>query len=273
MSTVQRWAQKNNYRYVFIDDRIFKRVPNWYFKKVKGQINLVTDLARLLLAQDFLNNGYECSIWIDADVVICDPDSFSIEQSREFAFCREIWIGLHRFSFHLKYNINNAVMVFRRGNRFLENYIEDALRIVKTRDDLKWATVSTFYLTEKYKELSPFLLKDVGLLSPMITKDIASSNGPAAAAYYMLQFGHRVNAVNLCASFSGKPHQGVTLQEDDYTTAVKKLIHNRGNLLNQHITPGAGANVQRTAIKALLSLMRQYRVARYNLKTLLALNE
>jgi len=51
---------------------------------------LVGDLARLELAKKFLAEGYDRTIWIDADVIVFGSENFNVDIREDFAFCRNI---------------------------------------------------------------------------------------------------------------------------------------------------------------------------------------
>jgi hypothetical protein len=42
-------------------------------------VHLVSDLARLTLARDYLAQGYDRALWVDADVVVFDPDALALD--------------------------------------------------------------------------------------------------------------------------------------------------------------------------------------------------
>jgi hypothetical protein len=53
---------------------------------------LMTDLARIKAAQSLFADGYWRAIRVDADVVIFDPERFSVERQHGYAFCPEVWL-------------------------------------------------------------------------------------------------------------------------------------------------------------------------------------
>src|SRR5258706_16177245 len=69
LESVREWAKCQGFDYVFIDDRLFEYAPQWYRTKVKDDILLISDLARLKLAKEFLDQKYQRTIWVDADVL------------------------------------------------------------------------------------------------------------------------------------------------------------------------------------------------------------
>jgi hypothetical protein len=91
MQTVKNWAELKDFDYQRVDN-FFDYVPDWYIDKSQGKINIIADLARLEIAKKFLNQGYDQTIWMDADVVVFDPDNLNIDTSEEYLVCREVWL-------------------------------------------------------------------------------------------------------------------------------------------------------------------------------------
>ena len=90
MKSVRGWAADRGFDYQFFDDRFFEYAPDWYREKVKHHRLLVGDLARLELGKKFLAEGYDRTIWIDADVIVFDSENFNVDIREDFAFCRNI---------------------------------------------------------------------------------------------------------------------------------------------------------------------------------------
>ena len=91
MASVKAWADAMGYAYEFVDDRFFDPVPAWYRERCGKQLLPVTDLARLLLIQERFARGWQRVAWIDADILVFDPERFRIDIGGDAAFCRELW--------------------------------------------------------------------------------------------------------------------------------------------------------------------------------------
>ena len=76
------------------------------------------DLARLELAARFLAEGYERAVWIDADVLVFDPQRFEINVNNSFTVSREVCLYLED-GWCIERGVNNSVAVFQRENTFL----------------------------------------------------------------------------------------------------------------------------------------------------------
>ncbi|HKR00652.1 MAG TPA: hypothetical protein VJT09_08260 [Pyrinomonadaceae bacterium] len=250
MQTVREWAALKGFAYVFVDDRLFDYTPAWYRQKVNNQIQLVSDLARLELAREFLLGEFERTIWVDADVVVFDADRLEIDVTEEYAFCHEVWVeklsflraarrGLKGFRWggvYCRRRVNNAVAVFTRGNSMLDFYIHACQRIVKNkRGDISNLEVGTHFLTELHRKFPLPLLRNIGLFSPHLMLDIATG-GRRIAEIYLKEFGSPVWAANLCASYANKEYEGLTVGDDAYHTVLDRLLETGGKAVNGELT-------------------------------------
>ena len=247
MQTVKRWSALKGFDYVFIDDRLFDYVPPWYREKVNGQVQLISDLARLELARELLSSGYERTIWADADLVVFDAERFEIAIREEYAFCREIWLeklevlralrqGLTGLSWPQRvqplFRVNNSVTVFTEANSMLDFYVHACKLLVKNkRGAIPKQEVGTFFLTRLYKSLRFPLLTDVALFSPVVMHDIAGGRGDYTKLY-MEEFGSAVHAANLCASYSGEKYNGLRMDERLYDLVLDRLVETKGAVVN-----------------------------------------
>lgn len=248
MRTVRAWASSKEFEYVFIDDRLFDYVPRWYRERVGGQVQLVSDLARLVLAREFLAGEFQRSVWVDADVLVFDPARFEIGVDAEYAFCREVWVekfslrraargglkALRRPGLYCRRRVNNSVAVFTRGNSLLDFYIHACEQTVGgARGEISNLQVGTFFLTSLHRKFALPLLDDVGLFSPLVMRDIAAGGGPCLKVYAE-EFGTPVRAANLCASYSGREYDGVSLTERTYDAVSERLLETRGEIVNRY---------------------------------------
>lgn len=233
LQTVQFWSRAKGYEYLFVDDRFFDCVPDWYREKVLGQKQLMSDLARLILARELLDKGYERVIWIDADVAVFDPDRFDLPLTS--AFCREIWVTRIASLFtYYRRKVNNAVAVFTRDNGFLDEYIEDCQRIVRQkRGTLSPGEVGTVYLTKRYRQNHYPLIRSVGLFSPILLQGIAAGNERLIACY-LRRMGSPIYAANLTLSYRNRSFRGVEMQDAMYEEILDELLRTQGELINRH---------------------------------------
>lgn len=92
MSSVRAWAGRQGFDYHFIGDEIFDLVPGWFVDKAAGRVSIGTDLGRLRLARNFIDQGYGRTVWLDAAALVFDPAGFNIAVTEGCAFGREVWI-------------------------------------------------------------------------------------------------------------------------------------------------------------------------------------
>ena len=258
MNIVEKWASSKGFDYVFIDDRMFEYVNDWYKQKVQQNILPISDLARLEIAKELLGKGYERTIWVDADLILFDPDNFEIAVEDQFAFTKEIWVDKNKFGFiYFEQRVCNAVTVLTANNSFLEFYIYACKTIVaapqhwisrfggstkinaklerfkaglsKPSARLPSDIVGTEFLTRLNKAVSFPLLENIGLFSPILMNEIASGRHRYIKKYMRL-FGHPIYGANLCGSSAG-----IDFTEDVANKVMDKLMSTKGNVVNQYL--------------------------------------
>ncbi len=235
MDTVKTWAAKNQYDYVFIDDELFNKVPDWYRQKVNSQIHLVSDLARLNLAREYLDKEFDRAIWIDADVVIFDQENFQLPQHQGYSFSREVYVWSDRNQqLKMQRRVNNAVMYMDKGNHFLPFYIESCMNMIKSREEFRHTLVGTDFLSAVNHYYPIDHIHSMGLFSPLLTQNIIARSGPALDIFCQ-HFAHPIYAANLCLTFRSRNR----LKDRTYSQVIDDLISSKGEWLNermQHLT-------------------------------------
>ena len=224
MESVRLWAGAKGYDYRFIGDEIFDLAPGWYREKAKNRIPVITDLGRLLLARNFLGNGFERTIWLDADVLVFDPDKLEIDVVEQFAFGREVWVqkdGKGRLKAYR--NVHNALCVFTAGNSFLDFYIHACQSIIRRMDgEMVPQIVGPKLLTSLHNTVGFALIDEVGMVSPLVLKDLAEGGGEALNLLGREQL--KMRAANLSASLSAKETDGITVSEKMVEAAIDRLL-------------------------------------------------
>jgi hypothetical protein len=240
MQTVRCWAAANGFDYRFVDDRLFEYAPAWYRQKVANDVLPVSDLARLVLAKEFLAGGFDRTVWVDADVAVFAPDRFAIEVTDGVAFCKEAWVGPGPGGgFTTSLRVNNSVSVFVQGNQFLDFYIDACRRIVAGRQRVGRWDVGTRFLTVLNEFLRFQLLPSVGLINPPMMADITGGSDDSLRTY-MAGFGSPVFAANLCASARHARFTDLVLSDAVYEAVLDRCIGTGGEILNRHC-PGHSA--------------------------------
>lgn len=236
IASVKEWALKQGYEYRFFGDELFDFVPDWYKNRINNQIHLVADLARLEIAKQFLNNGYEQAIWIDADVLVFAPEQFTLPLDRSFAFCREMYVATDDNKQLVAYKrVNNAITLMSKGNSFLDFYIDACKNIVAQREKLKHTSVGTSFLTAMNQQLPIDHINQVGLFSPLVMHDIALGKGDALSLY-MQAFATPIYSANLCFTFNGSKASGVNMSPELFSRVINNLCDTQGQVVNQYLT-------------------------------------
>ena len=242
MATVREWAAARGYDYRFIDDRLFEYAPPWYREKVVDDVLLVSDLARLEIARELLAQGYDRTVWVDADVVVFAPERFAIDAAEDYAFCKEVWVEpAADGTLSCSQRVNNSVSVFVRSNAFLDFYVHACHSLVRRKPRPERWAVGTHFLTALHRILPFRLLTTVGMFSPVMMADLARGTDGALKAY-AARFGGPVYAANLCASVREVHCHGVLMDDGLYESVVDNLVRTRGAALNQFYPGGAGAD-------------------------------
>jgi hypothetical protein len=239
MHTVRTWAASRGFDYRFIDDRLFDCVPAWYRQKAGTQICPLTDLARLTLARQFLAEGYQRTVWVDADIVVFAPAALGVEVGGEFAFCHEVWLDVQPDGQTVfTRRVNNAITVFESGNRHLDFFIDACERIARPVPALDKLDVGTRFLTH-LRVAMPFpLLLNVGTFSPALMHDIAGGTARYLRAY-AAQLLMPLACANLCASLTGWSFDGKPSDERCYEAVVDTCLRTAGDVVNRLVTPQA----------------------------------
>jgi hypothetical protein len=235
MQSVRAWVDAQPFDYHFIDDRLFDYVPEWYRHGAGTNVQVITNLARILVARELLAAGYDRTIWIDADILVFDREAFRIDVTSDFAFCHEAWVET-RWGAMVKWvNVNNSVSVFVRGNSFLDFCIWAHEDLVRRGTQILTHGTTTRLLSALHRAVPFPLLTNVGVLSPVVARDIRDGGHRRAQEYAALH-GAPIHAINLGGSFCGKLLGGRMLGNDDYDVIVSAIESTRGAMFRNDST-------------------------------------
>lgn len=213
MLTVEKWSAANDCTYDQIRDADFLgSVPGWVRSKCTTWINPVTDLARLLVAEQLLKDFHQV-IWIDADVVVWAPGNLRPPRGADASFASERW--MERWpegSLRFRDNVANYFCAFRRGGTFLTRHIDDVLDAIDTSPSpMKLGVAGTTLLTERYDRGQFNLVSNVANISPVLAEAIVRRSTLDLEAYEV-GLTEPIAAANLCLSHSERPFQGKPAQ-------------------------------------------------------------
>lgn len=214
LASVRDWAERQGFDYRFYGDEFLDLVPAWYREKASGRLPIVTDLARLLAARSYLAEGFDRVIWLDADVLVFDPERLRIDLTVEFAFGREIWVQKTASGRLRAYrNVHNAICVFVKNNSFLDFYIHACQSVLsRLEGGVPPQIVGPKLLTSLHNLVGFELIDEVGMFSPLVIGDILGGGGPALDLLLKRSSGS-LCAANLCASLAHGVRDGVRLDD------------------------------------------------------------
>ncbi len=224
LDSVRDWCARHAYEYRFLGNELFDWVPAPLLEKTRHQPVIATDLARLRILQDALNNGYETVIWMDADFLIFNPPAFSVPDY-PCAPGREVWIQPDRQGKLKPYKkIHNAFLMFRKGNSFLDFYADTAERLLAANQGtVPPQFIGPKLLTALHNVASLPVLETAGMLSPLVIRDILAGEGPALELF-IRHSPQPVSAANLCSSSCDKNE----VMEEEMESLIDRLLADRG---------------------------------------------
>lgn len=207
MGSVRAWAAQRGYSYRFWDDSFFDFIPPELCGRAARHRCLMADFARVAAARKLLAEGWDRTIWVDADVLVFDPGNFEIDLATGYAFCREIW--LHRTvlghpQFELK--VNNAVAVFCQGERLTDFYLDAAEIVLRGAHELTPFSIGVDWLSGLKRVVDFPLLTSVGMFGPEMSYRYLQDDGRFLRPYLRYQ-SSRVAAANLCLSGVGQAYR------------------------------------------------------------------
>jgi hypothetical protein len=235
LDSARHWADLRGFEYLFLDDRFFDVIPPELRSRTTNKI-ILSDLARLLVSRDLLAKGHRRLIWIDADVVVFDPDRWQVPDESDYYFTHELWPTPRPGGVSLDVRANNAVMVFSRGTVVLDFYIDMAKRILLSEPDLKNWHLGVRFLTGLRNVCPLPVLPNIAMLGPDLINDLLRGPKQLTSAY-VRAMGEPLVAANLCASYAGATIHDLTLTDDIMDEITNNLVATRGHTLNQFLAP------------------------------------
>lgn len=234
LRSVQAWATAAGYRYEFVDDRLFDYAPAWVRERCGRQLLPITDVARMYLLRERLQQGWQRVIWVDADVLVFAPERFRLDGDAPYALCHELWLRVNDAGeVETQEKVNNAVMLLTQRQPMLDFWIFAVEEILRAHapQDIGPLTASTQFFTDLATIMPLRVLRNVGLFSPPVVRDLG--HGGALAREWNRHFGHPIGAVNLCASLQDRPTAGGVVGAAELQVAVDVLLRTRGTILDE----------------------------------------
>ena len=225
LESVARWAAVRGHRYVRLADEFFEPVPAWFADRCGRERLPITDLARLLWARRYLDEGWRRVIWLDADVLIPDPYSFAIAEGVPHAFGREYWLWRDALgALAGRWAVNNAVALFATGSSLLPFYIDACETLVRGSAPVDRLALGPNFLTALNAAVPLPLVPDLATLSPTLLPEIADGGDGEARAAHAAAWSGPVTAMHLCRSATTIDDGLALIDEARVTRAVDRLL-------------------------------------------------
>lgn len=200
LRSVKNWSEQCNFDYRFLGDELFGVLPDSFaVSKLPNKV-IASDLARLLVLRDALEEGYPCVIWLDADFLIFNPDDFNLPDDL-YAVGREVWVQeTEKQKFKVYKKVHNAFLMFREGNSLLDFYIETAERLLEQNcGGIPDQFIGPKLLTALHNVAQLPVLETAGMLSPAVIHDRLAGSGHALDLFHK-NSPRAIAAANLCCS-------------------------------------------------------------------------
>lgn len=222
INSVKNWASSNGFDYLFLGDELFDYVDKDILNKTSVQAVIASDLARIIALQHYLTTDFECVIWCDADFLIFAPSKFLLPQE-PYLLGREVWIQKNHKSQLVAYKkVHNAFMLFRRGNVFLDFYIDSAKRLLKRNTgNMPPQFIGPKLLTAIHNVVQCPVLETAGMLSPLVINNIANTDGPALQLFKQ-HSRQAIAAANLCSSLCEDTPLNIQIIETCIASLLRK---------------------------------------------------
>jgi len=182
--SVRDWASEQAFDYRWMGDELFERLPTALAQKFADQRVVASDLARLIVLQEALAEGFERALWLDADVLVVDPAGFELATGAAL-FGREVWVQRSGPGGKLKTyrKIHNAFMAFSRAEPVLPFYRMSAERILSRYDAAAGSMVAQLIgpklITLLHNAIGFDVQEDAGVLSPSVALALLQGGGSA----------------------------------------------------------------------------------------------
>lgn len=240
LRSVQAWARQSGWAHRFLDDAFFGLAPAWARERCAGNLYALTDLCRLVWAERELAAGAERVVWADADLLVFDPARLQWPVGIGHGFARELFLPVDAAGGigAPQHGINNALMVFERGDPVLADYrqaCEATLAALPPGPPPRTA-LGPALLTRLGRERPLQAIEGVGLFTLAQMQAIAQPEPDEAARELLAQtLRHSLTApaaANLCHFLRNATPPARRAGFDAlYGQAVQRLLDSRGAVL------------------------------------------
>ena len=231
LASAKAWSELRGYDYLLTDDSAFDLCGTEYLARVGGNLRSITNLCRLELSRRAHIQGYDRTVWLDADILVFDPLAFSVDGVRRYAFARETWVELRAPRRWRAFSaVNNSAFVCLRGEPDLDFLIDATRHVARHREIRTNYQVGGDLIKGLRASLDFELLHSVGMLSNYVVLALASNHAELLQAQARFH-GTPVFAANLCASGNYSP----PVSERRVLAAIDVLERSKGGAINDWI--------------------------------------
>jgi hypothetical protein len=229
MNSVAAWARLCGFDYRRASDEVFDLCGPEFLAQTGENVRAVANLARFELVRQAHREGYDFAVWVDADVLVFDPDRFRLDGVARYAFAREAWVALGGLTKGSAFEaVNNCVFACRAGEPDLDFLIEATRHIAAHRPIRDNFQVGGDLIKGLRNSLDFQALDHVGMFSNYVV--IALARGVDSLCRLQGELhGTPVYAANLCGSANHTP----AASEADVLRAIEVLEATRGAAINR----------------------------------------
>jgi len=202
LDSVADWARAGGFDYRFLGDEIFELIDPELRDRLGERRAIASDLARLRLLQRGLAEGYRRVVWCDADFVVFRPRELQLGGT-DFGLGRELWVqhdegrGLRSYL-----GVHNAMLLFARGNNFLDFYADTAERLLRlNRGAIPPQFIGPKLLTALHNIVHFPVIERAAMPSPPVMRDLLAGGGEALELFREKSPEPPAGA-NLCSSLT-----------------------------------------------------------------------
>jgi hypothetical protein len=224
--SVAAWARGRGYEHAIAgDDAFFGHVPAALRSGLRGvSLPTLADAARLFWATAVLARpAVERAVWVDDDVLMLG-DGPDLPPDADVVLTREQWLSRHSSGELVCTDaVNNCMMAFRRGSRFLAFYLWSVERMA-ARGGLHKTSLGPDFLTSIARHVPIDVVASVPTLSPLVLRDLANDDDELLGS--ICQGGlRRLRGAHLCGSLVGRTLYGVEVTDGLIERAIEALLH------------------------------------------------
>ena len=229
LESVRKWADVQGSDYRLLGDECFDVLPPDLRKKFEAQKVVMSDLARIILARTYLEEGFDQVVWADADFLVFDPEALFLPEEK-FAFGREVWIEEEKGRLRARSKVHNAFMMFRSGNPFLDWYIHAARRLLERAEPpVVPQFIGPKFLSSQHNLIGLPEIQSAAMFSPPVLRDVLFGGG-AARDLMLFHQGCLPGGANLSHSLVGQAHVPDGLTNVDMEVVVSTLLQSTGKI-------------------------------------------